>query len=437
MEKIFKKAVLILFLMLLVLPALQFKFNFVKMQPLGGDYKFAPRPAFSIEEWDSAYYQKKYTEYVNDHIGFREFFLRSYNQVWFSLFRVVHVQDLIVGKNLCLYERNYINDFTGISFRGEQVIEEQLRKARIIQDSLQKRNIKLILYFAPGKASFFPENIPEKYLEKSIPQTNYKCYTQKCKKMGLNYFDMNSYFISQKEKSEYSLYNYGGIHWSLYGMTIAFDSLCRYMGNLQGAPLPHLVIDEVVLSDTARETDNDIEKALNLLFDLPHKKYAYPKVRFVESAETIKPRVLVVADSYWWNVFGSGYTSKAFGGSSFWYYNEQAYNDMGMPEARTDTMDFKNEVNKYQFVILLSTEANLYRFGYNFIERLYNIYAGNGDPIADKRRFEEAVVREEKVIRGEAGWLEIIRKKAIQENIPIDSAIRENAVYMVNQRQNK
>lgn len=437
MEQKIKKAVFILFLGMLMLPALQFKFNVIKLKPLGGNYQFASRPSFTWDSWVKMEYQQKYEAYVNDHIGFREFFLRSYNQTWFTFFRKLHARDVIMGKNYTLYERNYIEDYTGRNFRGEDVINEQLRKVKYLQDTLAKENIHLLLFFAPGKASYFPENIPAVYLKEAKTQTNYRYYTRKSKELGINHIDMNAWFVANKNRTQYPLYMGGGIHWSLYGMTLAFDSLCRYMAPMQNAPLPLLHIDAVELSDTARETDNDIEKGLNLLCNLPYGKYAYPKVSFSESPQTKKPQVMVVADSYWWNVFGAGYTNNAWNGSSFWYYNEQVYYDKGQPMSAPDTMSLYNEIHRNNFVIILATEANLYRFGYNFIERLYDIYTGKGDPIADKKRFDQELVREESVIRADENWMNAIRKKAEEGNLPLDTVIRRDAIYMLSLKKNK
>jgi hypothetical protein len=437
MEHKIKKAVFLIFIALLVLPALQFKFDFIKMKPLGGNYQFASRPNFITKEFISLDYQKKYETYVNDHIGFREFFLRSYNQVWFSLFRILHARDVIMGSNYCLYEKNYIEDYTGVNFVGEKVIDEQLQKARFLQDTLEKDSIYLILFFAPGKASFYPENIPQKYLDKSQPETNYKYYIAKCKELGLNYIDMNSYFVSQKNKSPYPLYYPSGIHWSLYGMTVAFDSLCKFIGEVQGAPLPEMVWDGVELSDTARETDNDIERGLNLLCDLPHGKFAYPKVHFIDKPSTFKPKVLAIADSYWWNMFGIGYTKQAFNGNSFWFYAQQAYYDMGQPEASTDTMDLLKETHKYNVVIIEATEANLFGFGYSYFDRMYDIYTGKGDILLEHKKLNDLIKFQEQVIRNNPEWIELVRKKAASQNIPIDTAIHRDAVFMVNKTQNK
>ena len=60
MGQTIKRAFFLLFLLLLLLPAAQFKFNLIKVGQLGGSIPFAERPVFSKQEWLSAEYQKKY-----------------------------------------------------------------------------------------------------------------------------------------------------------------------------------------------------------------------------------------------------------------------------------------------------------------------------------------------------------------------------------------
>lgn len=437
MKQYIKKAVFFLFLALLVVPLLQFKFGLIKMNPLGGEIQTTPRPTATLDRWISMDYQQTYEKYINDNLGFREFFIRAYNQVWFTLFGKLHARDVIMGKNNILYERNYIEDYTGLNFRGEDSIRIQLQRVKYLQDTLSKENVHLILYFAPGKASFFPDEIPEAFLQKAKRQTNYKVYTSLCKEIGLDYIDMNAWFVANKATSHYPLYKQGGIHWTVYGMTLAFDSLNHYMGHKQGAPLPELHTDGIEWSDTARETDNDIEKGLNLLFDIPYGQYAYPIVSWKEGPNTKKPRVMVVADSYWWNVFGSGYTIKSYNGSSFWFYNKEVYYDNGAPKTAADTLKLYNEVQKTDFIIILATEANLRQFGYGFIERLYDLYSGKGDPISDKIRINKELLEEEKNIRGDDNWMNLIRQKAKDTGMPVDTIVRQDAKYMLDQRKKK
>jgi hypothetical protein len=432
-----KRAAFTFLMLMLILPGIQFKFNIINFKSLGGAYQYAERPGFNWKDFDTLGYQKNYEKYINDHVGMRELFLRSYNQVWFSFFRMVHASAVVLGKNKCLYELNYIKEYTGKNFIGEEAINERLMKAKFLQDTLAKKNIHLVLLFAPGKASFYPENIPDTCLANAKPQTNYKYYVKGCREYGLNFIDMSSWFTSMKGKTKYPIYSNAGIHWTQYGATLVFDSLMKYMERMQGAPLPKMVVDSFELTDVPRLSDDDIEKGLNLLFPFHHDNYAYPVYHFEEVKGMQKPSVLTVADSYWWNIFGQGLTVRAFNGSSFWFYNHDAYYDDNRPMKTVDSMDMQRETEKYDFIILLATEANLFGFSYKYIERMYDIYKGKGDTDLARRRFEELVKLEEGAIRNTPDWFQLVREKARKQNLPLDTMLRRDAIYVVNAKRNQ
>jgi hypothetical protein len=189
-------------------------------------------------------------------------------------------------------------------------------------------------------------------------------------------------------------------------------------------------ISGVELSDTARETDNDIEKALNLLFELPHDQYAYPKFSFESTEKTLKPKVMVVADSYWWNVFSTGNTTHVFNGCDFWYYNAEVHHDNGSPMQYSGDLNLLAESQKVTFIIILSTEANLYKFGWGFIEQLYDKYHQGWSALASQFT-EDQIQGQINFIRNDPDWLALIKKKAEENRVPIDTQLRNDAVYML------
>ena len=184
------------------------------------------------------------------------------------------------------------------------------------------------------------------------------------------------------------------------------------MGQLQDSPLPEMVVDSIEISHEPRDTDDDLARALNLLFDLPNPDYAYPHYYFKNTAGMRKPKVLTIGDSYWWNVFGRGLTVQAFNGSSFWYYNQKAYYDDNRPEIPVDSLNIQQEVEKYDFVIVIGTEGTLHNFPYNFVEQLYDFYSGKADEIRQKHEYEKEVKYHETLIRNIPEWFENVRKKA-------------------------
>ena len=61
---------------------------------------------------------------------------------------------------------------------------------------------------------------------------------------------------------------------------------------------------DIETSTKAQDTDDDVLKTMNLLLQQKARKLAYPVISF-DTTGVKKPMVLVVADSYYWNIFNT------------------------------------------------------------------------------------------------------------------------------------
>src|SRR5690554_7205128 len=82
----FKKILFVGIVILLTLPMLQQTTGFFEPEPLKGDFVVLEKPTLTSENWWSGEFQEEYEGYMNQNIGFRPFFVRTYNQMQFSLF---------------------------------------------------------------------------------------------------------------------------------------------------------------------------------------------------------------------------------------------------------------------------------------------------------------------------------------------------------------
>jgi len=177
-----------------------------------------------------------------------------------------------------------------------------------------------------------------------------------------------------KDTSRYPLYSKTGIHWSLYGVAIAVDSLVKYMEKVAGIDMVDFGWNGVEVSSTPRDTDDDIAEGMNLLFPIKTGKLAYPNLQFNDSPEKVRPKVLVIGDSYYWNIMGSGIGSRLFGDNSFWFYNQEAHNPAWPSPRQVNSLNVLEELDRQDFVILLSTEANLFKFPFGFLDNVTRAY---------------------------------------------------------------
>ncbi len=350
----------------LLLPLFQHLTNIPNKRNLKGAVVVAAVPEFSSHDWFEGEYQPKAEKALNDRMGYRRTFVKINNQVSFSLYNKIYAGGVVLGKENYMYETNYIKAYYGTDFIGDAVIRDKVRKLKLIQDSLSARGTTLLLAFAAGKGSYYPEYFPDKYHTEKGP-TNIETFVELCKEEGVNHIDFNSWFLSMKDTTQYCLYPRTGIHWSYYGMVLAIDSLISKTENLTGMVMPAFEWDKPVLSRKYRSSDKDIEEGLNLIFRVNRDKLAYPKVHYPEGkADTVKS--IVIADSFYWGLYNLGLSNRAFHDGEFWYYYKRIYANHIDKEVPLDEVDRMAKIEECDIVILMATEATLPDFPWGFEE---------------------------------------------------------------------
>jgi len=358
-------------LALFVLHFTQYQFNWIKLKPLHGYYVESEKNKFSLKNWFEGTFQEKGDQYFIDHFGFRSFFVRLNHQWRYCLFNIIKARNVVIGKENYLYEEHYIKTCYGNDFMGEEHIEKQMYKLKMVQAALDKMGKTIIAVFTPGKGAFYPEYIPDRY-HKEKGKTNIEYYQYYAEKYGINCIDFHCYFIEYKAKSPYPLFPQYGIHWSYYGYCIAADSMTRYIEKIRNISMPHIYWENITVSQP-RFDDNDISKALNLLFPPRAIELAYPEVKLESDSGKTKPALMAVADSFFWGIYNLGWTN-LFSFDQFWYYNENIYPDYSSSQLTTKDIDLKDEIQKFDVIIILCTDGNLWNFGWNFIENCYEVF---------------------------------------------------------------
>lgn len=421
-------ALFLIVLILLILPLIQNKFGFVKEELLKGSVVQPEKKYFSIKEWMSGDYQLAEEKYLNETFGFRNLFIRINNQIAFSLFNQAKANGVLVGKNNYLYEEGYINAYYGTDFIGIDSITHRIERLTFIQDTLKKLNKTIIVVFAAGKGSFYPEYFPDKFI-KEKGKTNYEYHVKLAKEFGLNYIDFNKYFIDNKSTSKYPLYPQYGIHWSTYGSCLVADSMIRYIEKIRNIDMPNLYWKDVEWAD-AKETDYDIGDGMNLLFYLKSNKMAYPNIQVQSDSDKIKPSALVIADSFYWGMYGTTFT-RALSNNHFWFYNKQVYPDFYQNGLETSKVNLKDEIANHDIIIIMATDASLPRLGWGFIENAYDLFKGiKKKPVYDAEMLQK-IETKRNYIKSDKKWMEQIEKKAILNKISVDSMITNDVLWII------
>lgn len=434
-----KKSLFAFILLLLFMPIIQESFEIFKLKPLHGSFSKNEPPEFSKDTWFEGNYQVDKQDYIDQNIGFKSLFVRTYNQINYSLFNKARAKGVIVGKNNYLFEENYIKAYLGSDFIGEEEIEKKVKKLKEIQQILKNKGKEIVVVFAPGKGSYYPEFIPDEFNPSLRKTSNYEVYKQKIKKENIRFLDFNSWFINMKSNSRFPLFPKTGIHWSKYGENLAADSMIKYINTFNTInKIPELIIGPVEPSDTVRSSDDDIEKGMNLLFNIEDLKMGYTGLSFTKNENENPLKVLMISDSYFWGMFNSGVSKHSFNSGQFWYYNKQIYPDSYKTPLKVEEIDIVESVEKNDIIILMSTDANLYKFAFGFIEQLSNGYEDKGeDPNSETVKKEKRIAHYIHSIKETPEWFKSVKEEAIKTSKTLDEVLRKHAEYMVWQENNK
>ncbi|MEO5581257.1 MAG: hypothetical protein ABIR66_01085 [Saprospiraceae bacterium] len=346
---------------------------FKVVTPLNGAITPAENTPFKIQNWFSGKYQIKKEKYLNESFGFRNYFIRLANQIAFSLFNKSNNSNIIVGKNKYLFEKAYLDSYYGRDFIGVDSMSHRVNRLKLVNDTLIKLNKNLLLVIAPGKCFYYPEYIPDHFRQQP-GITNYNYFLKLIKTTKLNYIDFNQYFIDHKYRSAYDLYPQFGIHWSYYGACIAGDSIIKYIEALRQIDMPNFTWN-IMDSGFIKPMDYDLGGLLNLLLALKPGHLVYPRIEFQRDSGKTKPAVLIVGDSFYNSMFDYG-IEKCFSRSSFWYYNKKNYPAFYPNSPQNEEINIKQEMDKYDVILLMSTEASLVNLGWGFIDTVYNMFYG-------------------------------------------------------------
>lgn len=416
-KKIFFGLILVMMVISPIAKAVFDKFDYTIM-PLKGYVVYAEYPEFSWEEWFEGSWQTDYDKYLEDHIGLRNLFVRTYNQIDYSLFRKTHAAGVIVGKEDYLYELNYILAYTGKDYLGDKTIKDKCSRLKVVQEELRKLNTELLIVLAPGKASFFPEFIPEEHLADPITISNNEAYLDYFREYGINHIDFNSYFLSMKDTSSYELFPKCGIHWSEYGSWLALDSIVKYIEDVKAYDMVDIGYEGIEVSGNPRSTDYDIGDGLNLICRIPGNDMPYPFGLTCLDDGKVKPNLMVIADSYYWSIYNKHYNNCLWDKQDFRFYNQESFTP-GEEKSHPAELSLE-EMGKFDVIMLLYTEANMPKFANNFIDQAHISF------MYDKRLQE--IIRE---IKGSSGWMQDIEVKARERGVSTERMINLDARWIL------
>ncbi len=420
-KKYWKRGLFFTLLLVLFVPMSVKMFNLFDEEPLRGVSIPTEKPFLNDSTWFNGSYQKNQEKYINENLGLRSTLIRVNNQLNFSLYKKTSAEKVVIGKDNYLFEVNYILATTGQDYIGDDKINNLLNEAKQCQNILDSMSINMLFVFAPGKATYFEEHIPDRYMANKGSKTNYQEILHSCKKAGINYIDFNSWFLNMKDTTPHPLFPKAGIHWTYYGMYLCADSLISKVETDLNQDIPEISLAKLEVSSEQRHTEYDLGNLLNLYYPIETYDLAYPSISY-HIENKYKPKVLVIGDSFYWNMYYSGIPSNVFNSLEYWYYNSKCYNDgTATPYNETKNFNYIDEISKFEYIIILQTDGGLNNFGFGFFDKIINNIDSN---------FQSKIDEYINQIKNSPEWLKQVEEKAAERGITLEEMLFIDANYM-------
>lgn len=222
--------ILILFLCFLITPNIIYKMFYKNFDHTNYENRtLASKPILVLTNINE--YPKKYEEYFNDYLPFRNELVKLKNLNDIKVFNNLMHNELILGKEKWLFFKNPNLTEKYIGIEKYNFTEKELEKAKNnlihFRDELKKKNIDFIFMVCPDKQFIYSEYMPDYIKRKSI-KSGTDIFVEYIK----NNTDIKVVYPKEellKYKDKYQLYYKYDSHWNSLGAYIGYTELTRIL----------------------------------------------------------------------------------------------------------------------------------------------------------------------------------------------------------------
>lgn len=374
MKKVLATILCLLTLGFIVLMFVQERTHFIKLKPLNGVYYETPNTPLSIPNLCDGSYQHDLEEKLRFTFGFREPFIRTYNQYLWDFYHKTLNYTIYIGKDNWLYGLDEVVNYYQSSMysytydRAEMQHKCDLEAQRLykVQHILEAYGNFIFVSMLPTKTLLYPEYMPENPGLSLEPFHAYQYYSKLFDSLGVNYINVLEIFQNWKGKVDYPLYPKTGKHWTYIASGYAFDTIERYIEqkghmNLRNFKMGGKYRDETVYPD------DDLEGLLNLWRPIRPNQNYYATPVLDDDTTALKPTIIVVGDSYFWNLTRSVPLGFVFTNHYYWYYNSSVYYNPKYDH--TSDADMMYEILNAKIIDLSYSPEQLYVFSNDFLSK--------------------------------------------------------------------
>lgn len=341
---------------------------------LNGYFNTYEKPDFSKRNYIKGKFQKDFEAWFNTNVSYRGFYIRMYNQIQFSLFKV---SNHFIGKNNDIFEKEYIDAECGLvpecdfsNPENYQKLTEYVNHLENIQNKLQKVGKYFLFYTTPSKAAQNYDDIPLKYRLKKPEGYKSPYYYLKGLVSGrnINYIDSRDFSSKDGIPDFYTT----GIHWARPIEQRVSQAIVENLSMISNKKLPKIILKELVSSDTPIKRDADVFNLANLLQGPPKTKYYEYEAEIQTDSEPLMPKFLIQGGSFA-EGFYYVYDYVDYCSESYKFFYNLIYRKRNEPQiqmSKWDEIDFNEILDNVDYVIIELNEAVINYYSNGFVEYL-------------------------------------------------------------------
>ena len=403
---------------LLFLPMVQRWTHLLPDPPLHGKQALEPKPEWTWATWQSGEYQAHANWHYTQEAGFRNWMVRTNNQLYYSLYRTAKVGDVSIGREGYLFSREELGLFGTPFSDSTGSVGCLLDSLRWLQDRLQEDGRHFLMVVVPNKVWAYPDMAEGQ----AAASPRHDFVLKAAAERGIHTLDLTQWYGGLRQRTGHPPYTRGGMHWSVIGQAYAYDTILHTLARQTQLPFADLRMDTVSWSPIPLYQDNDLAQGMNLLHTPLQDSTPYPKISWQGSPSQ---RVLVAADSYY-DHFYHNHSQDAFEQSAYWFYMDD-YHDHVRGMTPDSLVNLPEVLDRHNVLVLLLSTNNMLRMPRKFVSRLSPWYAS---PAYRERRIAKFISS----MRADPVWMKAQEAKALEWGMPLDSVLRKDAIYLMESR---
>ena len=214
-------------------------FLFMSVMPLGmllkldhlpqnkENRKLAELPSIKIDMKVLRKYPGNYTKYFNDHVAFRNIFVKINFLIRYNLLSESPSSEVVLGKNNWLFfaKDGSIDDYRGITHFDDKTLQEiaiSYENKRIL---LSRQGIKYILLLAPNKETIYDEFMPDSIFKIRNRSGMDEITEYLYKHTNVYVIDMRNILFDNKKREQ--LYLKTSSSWNDYAAFLAYREIMK------------------------------------------------------------------------------------------------------------------------------------------------------------------------------------------------------------------